>query len=185
MTMLTYRRHAMQSLITNAKPPKVGRPISNTTFLDSQNFPKRHKSNYSVHKSIRLENLGCHWMIYVSVRGRCDVCSQNKVEPRPHSKCSNCGVFLCCNEKKIAFLSIMTFSRLSFKDTMMLGVLNFVEYLQTIVLSKPEKFSFLSFSTLSGLSSPTYSFSRTHAPKKFFWGFCICHSVLKNCQQEI
>ena len=58
MIMLTYRRHVVQSLVTHAKPPKVGRPISNTTFLDSQSVPKRHKSNYSVNKSIRLENLG-------------------------------------------------------------------------------------------------------------------------------
>ena len=65
MTMLTYRRHAVQSLITHANSPKVRRPISNITFLDSQNVPKRHKSSYSVHKSIRLENLGCHWMIYL------------------------------------------------------------------------------------------------------------------------
>ena len=36
---------------------------------------------------------------------------------------------LCYNEKKIALLSIMKFSRISFKDTMMLGVLNFVECL--------------------------------------------------------
>ena len=86
---------------------------------------------------------------------------------------------LCYNEKKIALLSIMKFSRLSFKDTMMLGVLNFVEYLQTIVLSKPEKFSFLSFSTLSGLSSPTYSFSRTHAPNKIFWGVLHLSQCLK------
>ena len=30
-TMLTYQRHVVQSLITLAKPPKVGRPIRNTT----------------------------------------------------------------------------------------------------------------------------------------------------------
>ena len=38
-------------------------------------------------------------------------------------------VFLCCNEKKIPLLSIMKFSRLSFKDTMMCGKLNSIEYL--------------------------------------------------------
>ena len=59
-TMLTYRRHAVQSLITLATPPKVGHPIDNTTFSDSQSVPKRCKSNYSANKSIRLENLGCH-----------------------------------------------------------------------------------------------------------------------------
>ena len=39
------------------------------------------------------------------------------------------GFFLCCNEKKIPLLSIMKFSRLYFKDTMMLGKLSSVEYL--------------------------------------------------------
>ena len=66
MTMLTYRRHVLQGLITLAKPPTVGRLISNTTSSDSQSVPKRRKSNYSVNKTIRLENLGCHWVIYVS-----------------------------------------------------------------------------------------------------------------------
>ena len=37
--------------------------------------------------------------------------------------------FYSAMRKKIALLSIMMFSRLSFKDTVMLGVLNFVEYL--------------------------------------------------------
>ena len=48
MTMLTYRRHVVQSLITLAKPPKVGRAISNVTPSGSQSVSKRHKSNYSV-----------------------------------------------------------------------------------------------------------------------------------------
>ena len=129
MTMLIYRRHAVQSLITLAKPPKLGCPISNTTSSDSQSVPKKHKSNYSVNKSIHLENLECHWVIYVSERGRYEVCSQNKVESRSHSKCSTCGVFYAAMRKKIASLSIMKFSKLSFKDTMTLGVFNFVEYL--------------------------------------------------------
>ena len=37
--------------------------------------------------------------------------------------------FYVAMRKKTALLSIMKFSRLSFKDTMMLGVLNFAEYL--------------------------------------------------------
>ena len=129
MTILTHQIHVVQSLIILAKPPKVGCPVSNTTASTSQSVQKRCKSNYSVNKSIRLENFGCHWVIYASGRGRCEVCSQNKVESKLLSKCSTCSVFLCCSEKKIALLFIMKFSRLSFKHTMMLGVLNFVEYL--------------------------------------------------------
>ena len=129
MTILTHQIHVVQSLIILAKPPKVGCPVSNTTASTSQSVQKRCKSNYSVNKSIRLENFGCHWVIYASGRGRCEVCSQNKVESKLLSKCCTCSVFLCCNEKKIALLFIMKFSRLSFKDTMTLGVLHFVEYL--------------------------------------------------------
>ena len=50
MTMLTYPRHVVQSLITFAKPLKVGRPITNTTSSDSQSVPKRRKSNYCQQK---------------------------------------------------------------------------------------------------------------------------------------
>ena len=106
MTMLTYCIHVC-SLVTPAKPQCVGCSISNTT----------------------VSTLGCYWVINVSGKGRCEVCSQHKIESRTHSKCSTCGVFVCCNEKKIALLFLMKFSRLSFKDTMMLGVLNLAEYL--------------------------------------------------------
>ena len=66
-------------------------------------------------------------MICTSGKGRCGVFSQNKVESRPHRKCSNCGVFYAALRRNISLLFIMKFSRLSFKDTMMLGVLNFVD----------------------------------------------------------
>ena len=121
------------------KTTKVGCPISNTTAWASQSVSKRRKSNYSVNKSIRLENLGCHWVIYVSGRGRCEVCSQNKVDSRPQSKFSACSVFLCCNEKKIALLFIFQRHNDAWSA-------QFLEYLQTLVLSKPTKFSFFIFS---------------------------------------
>ena len=182
MTMLIYRRHAVQSLITLAKPPKLGCPISNTTSSDSQSVPKKHKSNYSVNKSIHLENLECHWVIYVSERGRYEVCSQNKVESRSHSKCSTCGVFYAAMRKKIASLSIMKFSKLSFKDTMMLGVFNFVEYLQTTALSKPKKmFIFYLFSLCQDFPVPLTVSVGPMPLRNFFGGLYICH-VLKNCQ---
>ena len=117
--------------------------------------------------------------VIVSGRERCEVCSQNKVKSRPHCKWSTCVFFfLCCNEKKIPLLSIMKFSRLYFKDTMMLGKLSSVEYLQTIVLSNS------SFPTLWGLSSITYSFSRTHAPKKIFWEVIHLPQCLKKLPVE-
>ena len=46
ITMLTYRRHVMQSLITLTKPPKVGRLISNTTASASPSVSERYTSNY-------------------------------------------------------------------------------------------------------------------------------------------
>ena len=99
-----------------------------TTPSASQSVSKRRKLNHSVKKSICLENLGSYWVIYISGRGRCEVCSKNKVESRPHNKCSVCGVFLCCNEKIIAFFFMMKYSTLSFEDTMVIGILNFVEH---------------------------------------------------------
>ena len=120
---------------------------------------------------------GCHWVIYVSGRGRCEVCRENKFESRPHSKC---GVFYAATRKKLrCYLSwsLADFSRY-FKDTMMLALLNFVEYLQTAVLGKPKNLHFSCFLTLSGHSNPTFSFFRAYASEKILVGFHICNSVL-------
>ena len=104
MPLLGFRRMVAQYLMTAAKPPQIGRPLSASRSSTPQNPPKRRKTNYSVSEDIRLTNIGVHWPVFSKKRGRCEVCSQLKVESRPHSQCSTCKVFLCCNEKKQCFL---------------------------------------------------------------------------------
>jgi hypothetical protein len=100
VSVLEYRRAVAQALITRATPVKVGRPRS----AASTPVPaKRRKSGHSVPKEIRLQNRGVHWVTYDKKRGRCEVCQRNEVQSRPHSKCSMCKVFLCCNERKNCF----------------------------------------------------------------------------------
>ena len=100
-TSLQFRRSVAQSLLTIARPPKVGRPLSSPAV---PSVSKRRKSNYSVPASIRKENRGVHWPIYKKNRGRCEVCSNKKIESRPHFQCSACNVFLCINDKKNCFV---------------------------------------------------------------------------------
>ena len=87
-----------QSFVTLSKQPKVGRPLSKPSHGLAK---KRRKVSYSVPDSIRLQNIGAHYVIYKSERRRCKVCSKRSIQSRPHSKCYMCNVFLCCNEKKI------------------------------------------------------------------------------------
>lgn len=65
---------------------------------------KRRKYNYNVSDDVRLGNRGSHWVVYENNRGRCVMCSSRSMQSRPHSKCSTCGIFLCCNQNKICFL---------------------------------------------------------------------------------
>ena len=64
---------------------------------------KRRKIGFSVTKDVRLQNVGVHWPEFVGSRGRCEVCSSKQIESRPHSNCTTCKVFLCCNEKTNCF----------------------------------------------------------------------------------
>ncbi|GFN74555.1 PiggyBac transposable element-derived protein 3 [Plakobranchus ocellatus] len=105
MPLLLFRRLVAQHLLTAARPPQIGRPLSTSRPGTPQNPLKRRKTDYSVSADIRLTNRGVHWPVFVKKRGRCEVCSQNKVESRPHSQCSTYKVFLCCNEKKQCFLA--------------------------------------------------------------------------------
>jgi hypothetical protein len=65
---------------------------------------KRKKEKFSTPDSVRLSIAGIHWPLFTNIRGRCEVCSLDKVESRPLSKCSHCGVHLCCNVKKNCFV---------------------------------------------------------------------------------
>lgn len=65
---------------------------------------KRRKISYSVPHDVRLSNKGTHWPIFVESRGRCEVCSSNKIHSRPYSICRACKVHLCVNNSKNCFL---------------------------------------------------------------------------------
>ncbi|KAJ8879613.1 hypothetical protein PR048_020221, partial [Dryococelus australis] len=64
---------------------------------------KRRKSGYSVTKDVRLANRGIHWPRFTEKRGRCEVCSVNKIESRPYSQYSHCKLHLCCNDRENCF----------------------------------------------------------------------------------
>lgn len=67
-----------------------------TGTMSSPDQPKRRRKNkYSVPKDIRTQNLDAHWAIFIAERGRCEMCSIRKIQPRPHSKGSFCNVFVC------------------------------------------------------------------------------------------
>ena len=98
ISVLDFRRAVTKAFVTRATPPKVGRPRLTTPVP-----PKRRKSGHSVSKDIRLQNLGAHWVTYGKKRGRCEICQTKGVESRPHSKCTMCLVYLCCNKRKNCF----------------------------------------------------------------------------------
>lgn len=108
--LLEFRRNVSQGLLTLAKPVdlKRGRLVESSQSSEGGcNAPpftkKRRGPRASVPGDVRFQNLGVHWPEYLETRGRCQVCSLTYVQSRPHSQCSTCKVFLCCNEKKNCF----------------------------------------------------------------------------------
>lgn len=100
VSSLDFRRSVCQGLMAmnrceTKKRRSVLKPIQ-----------KRRKYNFSVLDDVRLGNRGSHWVKYEGNRGRCEFCSAQGIQSRPLSKCSMCGVFLCCNEKKKTVLRI-------------------------------------------------------------------------------
>ena len=84
---LEFHRSIAQSL---SKQPKVGQPLS----TPSHGSVKKHrKVSYSVQNSIKLQNIGAHYAIYKSERGRCEICSKSSIQSRPHRKCYMCNLF--------------------------------------------------------------------------------------------
>ena len=102
-SIFEFRRGVAMSLITLSRQPTLGRPRSSPSPVAAA-ANKRRRTEYSVTPAVRLSNRGCHWIHFTEKRGRCEVCSKNKIESRPKSKCSMCKVFLCCNDKKNCFI---------------------------------------------------------------------------------
>lgn len=95
-----FRRNVAMGLISRKSTTLGRRKVS----MENDPGPsKRRKTQYSVSKDMRLANRGIHWPQFVQNRGRCEVCSKNKIQSRPSTKCSHCQVFLCLNEKKNCF----------------------------------------------------------------------------------
>lgn len=106
MTLLDFRRSVAQGLMNgNLGCLRTGK--KNRCSAEQRNSPvlppKRRKYNYTVCQDVRLGNRGSHWVTFTGQRGRCEQCSSKAIQSRPHSKCTACGVFLCCNEKKNCF----------------------------------------------------------------------------------
>lgn len=104
ITLLEFRRNVAMGLIaakTLKNKPSTSKRNSNSTLTQNlSQGPKRRKLNYSVSNDVRLTNRGGHWLTYTLKRGRCEQCSFEQTQSRPHSKCMLCNVFLCSNEKK-------------------------------------------------------------------------------------
>ena len=105
MPLLQYRRKVTMGLLTLGKPKASGKKRGRPSSPGAAQPPpskslKRRKVGYSVGDDVRLQNIGCHMPEFVPQRGRCEVCSVNGVESRPHSKCTTCKIFLCMNEKR-------------------------------------------------------------------------------------
>ncbi|XP_046685568.1 piggyBac transposable element-derived protein 3-like [Homalodisca vitripennis] len=106
VSVLEFRRSLSLGLLTyspnnrgGSKRNSAGSPRQQTAAA-----PKKRKTlEYSVSKEVRLGNRGIHWPKFYDTRGRCEVCSKEKIESRPYSKCDHCNVFLCCNDKKNCF----------------------------------------------------------------------------------
>ncbi|KAJ8048392.1 hypothetical protein HOLleu_00683 [Holothuria leucospilota] len=111
-SVLEFRRNVSRGLLTMAKPiiPKRGRPSMspNTSSPTANQGKKRRGVAPSVPGDVRFHNLGVHWPEYGRERGRCELCSLANVQSRPHSRCSTCKVFLCCNERKNCFRAYHT-----------------------------------------------------------------------------
>lgn len=74
-TILDFRRSVALAFLTQKQVSS--RKRKSTTKSDCPN--KRHKSSYSVPRDVRISNRGCHWVRYTNQRGRCEVCSANKI----------------------------------------------------------------------------------------------------------
>ncbi|XP_047106101.1 piggyBac transposable element-derived protein 3-like [Schistocerca piceifrons] len=101
LPLLEFRRAVALGLMNEQQVPNLKKRNSGK---DEITPPKRRKDNFPVPKDVRLGNQGNHFVVFSCKRGRCKMCAKNKIQSRPHSQCSTCKVYLCCNEKKNCFL---------------------------------------------------------------------------------
>ncbi|GFN84042.1 hypothetical protein PoB_001054800 [Plakobranchus ocellatus] len=77
-----------------SRPPNVGRTFKSSCLSPPLGSPavnggikRRIKGNFSVSDAVELQEFGVHYIMCRAERGRCEVCSSNGVQSRPHSKC--------------------------------------------------------------------------------------------------
>lgn len=103
--VLEFRRNVGRGLISLRNVSQKSNKRPSTSSPGARPDTKRRKQReFSVPKDVRETNRGIHWPTFVESRGRCEVCNKQKIQSRPHSKCSSCKVFLCVNEKKNCFV---------------------------------------------------------------------------------
>ncbi|GFO06574.1 PiggyBac transposable element-derived protein [Plakobranchus ocellatus] len=99
LSLQNFLRSVALSLVTLSKPPKMGQLLAPSPCPSLTPAKKGRKGAWSVNDAVKLEQVGLHYDIYKKERGSCEICSSNGVQSRPHSKCHNCNVCLCSNEK--------------------------------------------------------------------------------------
>lgn len=106
MTLLEFRKSVAQGLMTNKVLPSTKKNLLGKRSSQSCSPTTAHKRRgrvESVCPDMRLGNRGVHWPKFVKERGRCEMCSLKGIQSRPHSQCSHCKCFLCCNDSKNCF----------------------------------------------------------------------------------
>ena len=120
--LLHFKRSVTMSLLArglNSERQRAGRigRLAPKIHPSAQVKNKRRKSNLSVGKELRFENVGIHIPIFSSRRGRCEWCQSHRtrtvrvaekgdkrgLESRPFSKCQTCGIHLCLSKKRNCF----------------------------------------------------------------------------------
>jgi hypothetical protein len=120
--LLDFKRSVTMSLLArglNSERQRAGRigRLAPKIHPSAQVKNKRRKSNLSVGKELRFENVDIHIPIFSSRRGRCECCQSHRtrtvrvvekgdkrgLESRPFSKCQTCGIHLCLSKKRNCF----------------------------------------------------------------------------------
>lgn len=103
-SLLDFRRDVALGLMSKIEVNSKKGSLKRTSKSPQQLSNKRRGKDPSVSNDVRLGNLGVHWPTFTEgVRARCEMCAMKQIQSRPYSKCSHCGVYLCCNDKKNCF----------------------------------------------------------------------------------
>jgi hypothetical protein len=65
-----------------------------------KNPRKRGTRKCHILPHLQLGNRGNHFVTFAEYRGQCEVCSEMKIQCRPHSKCKTSEAILCSNKRK-------------------------------------------------------------------------------------